>query len=97
MQNFNFTEGGYIPSSSFNFSVPYTMYGILLGSNNNFTSIWADGNSARAQGKMYIANGDAFTIIDLATKTVYDRYTQELRGRGNETLNTDGIVDINVA
>lgn len=95
--NFNFTESGYVPSSTFDFGATApNSYSILAGASNNFTSIWADTNASRSAGKMYISSGSAFTIIDLETKTVYDRYTQELKGRGNETLNTTGVVDLNV-
>ena len=93
------SSGVYVIDENDSFDIYNTTgsgYSIVPGLSSNFTAVWADENSSLSSGKLYVASEDAFTIIDLETKTVYDRYTQELKGRGNEVLDTDGIIDINV-
>jgi hypothetical protein len=95
--NFNFLQSGYVPSSDFNFGVESTTaYSILVGASNNFTAVWADSNAAFGAGKFYASSADGFSIVDLSDNSLYDAYTQTRKGRGNETLNSNDIVDINV-
>ncbi len=65
-------------------------YSILKGSSNNFTSVWVH------NGKMYVSSADAFTTINLDDNSVYDFYTQTEKGRGNEALDSNDVIDINV-
>ncbi len=90
--SFNFTESGYSPSSpySFLFGEGFNIYSILKGTSNNFTSVWVYNN------KMYVASADVLTTINLSDNSVYDWYTQTAKGRGNETLDSSNVVDINV-
>jgi hypothetical protein len=67
----------------------YTHPGILAGTSNHFTSIWAYGN------KMYVASSDAFSVVNLTTGSLIDCYTQTLGGNNNEPLIGNDIVDIN--
>jgi len=66
-----------------------SVYNILKGSNNNFTSVWVLDN------KLYVSNSDTLTIIDLNNNEIYDWYTQSHVGRANESLNHDQIIDVN--
>jgi hypothetical protein len=97
--NFNFTRSGYTPTEpyNFNFGVVLGVYEILKGLSNNFVAIWASADAGLSAGKMYIASGDTFNVIDLENQEIYDYYTQTHGGRANETLDSDDIVDINVA
>lgn len=95
--DFNFNTPGYVVSYDFNFRAPYNSYYILAGASNNFTSIWADANTGLTSGKLYIASNTGFSIVDLSNNILYDAYTQTIKGRGNETLSSNDIVDINVA
>lgn len=67
--NFNFTESGYTPSYSFNFSPPPTppvsisIYSVLAGASNNFTAIWADSDAGLETGSFYIASAAAFSAV----------------------------------
>lgn len=88
--DFNFTESGYIPGDlDFNFGAEVSIYNILKGTTNNFTSVWV------LNQKLYVSNLDALTIIDLDTNEVYDYYTQSHIGRANKSLDHDQIVDVN--
>jgi len=91
--DFNFTESGYTPSLDFQFAPipePPISYYILKGTSNNFTSIWIYNE------KMYVSSSDALTAININDNSVYDFYTQTENGRGNETLSSDNVIDINV-
>jgi hypothetical protein len=95
--NFNFVTGGYVPTSNFNFGVEaITSYSILVGTSNNFSAVWADPDAGLAGGKLYVANANGLSVINLADNSLYDAYTETRAGRGNETLNSNDIVDINV-
>lgn len=96
--NFNFTESGYSPGSPYNFdfSPPAASYPIIKGTTNNFTSIWADANAGLSASKMYIGLSGYFNVINLSDQTIYDWYSTSHTGRGNETLDGSGVVDVNV-
>jgi hypothetical protein len=97
--NFNFTEAGYTPSYDFNFGLEqtqYVIYNILAGAKNNFTAIWADPTASLTNGKMYASSAGAFSVVKLDDDTLYDYYTTTHKGRGNETLDDNTTVDINV-
>jgi hypothetical protein len=95
--NFDFTRSGYIPSSNFNFGESEGVtYAILVGSSNNFKAVWADTNAGFGAGKFYVSSSDGLSVINLEDNSLYDAYTQTRKGRGNETLSSNDIVDINV-
>jgi len=73
-----------------------TIYNIIMGTNNDFTAIWADLNSSINVGKVYVASSSTFSIVDLKNKKLTDYYTTTFGGRANETLTQDDIKDINV-
>lgn len=96
--DFDFTEGGYVPSSSFNFGGGVFVYSVLKGVLNYFSSIWADPDAGLDTGKMYVASqgtGAAFSIVDLSLNTVVDYYTTTHIGAANEALIAEDIVDLN--
>ena len=98
--DFNFTESGYVPptgSLTFMFGDSSIIVSrILFGSSNNFSSIWADPKASMSSGKMYVASFDAFSVINLKDKSIYDVYTKEISGRAGEKLSSNNIVDVNV-
>jgi hypothetical protein len=84
------SSGVYVIDESDSFlETYYTHPGILAGTSNHFTSVWAYNN------KMYVASSDAFSVVNLATGALTDCYTQTLGGNNNEPLIGDDIVDIN--
>jgi len=93
--DFNFVDSGYVVSYDFHFRSPY--HSILAGTSNNFIAIWADPDASMTNGKFYASTADATSVVNTADSSLYDAYTQTRAGRGNETLNSDDIVDINVA
>jgi len=97
MTDFNFTEGGYVPSSNFNFVSPFFTYSILAGVTNEFVAIWADPDASLTSGKFYAATADAMSVVNTADNSLYDAYSKNLPGRANEVLTSNDIVDINVA
>ena len=96
MVDFNFTESGYTPTTDFNFGVGATIYNLLKGTSNNFVAIWADVDAGLNSGKMYIGSQGNFQVINLSDQTIYDWYSETQKGRSNETLDNNDIVDINV-
>ncbi len=93
--NFDFTESGYTPTSyDFNFYTLVYAYTVLAGTSNNFTAIWADPTTSLTTGKIYIASPAVFSIVDSAV--LVDYYTTTHSGAGNESLNQDDIIDINI-
>jgi len=68
----------------------------LKGISNDFSSIWSDSTSSSGTGKMYIGSQGNFQVINLSDQTIYDWYSETQKGRGNETLDNNDIVDINV-
>ena len=97
--DFNFSESGYIPSYDFDFGEqPYepSIYYILAGLSNSFTSIWADADASLSNNKMYVASGGAFSVVNLSINQTIDRYTKTVAGGAQEALLAEDIVDINV-
>ena len=78
---------------------PYS-YPILVDSDVNFlTSVWAEPDASLTSSKIYVASsgiGSRFSVIDLATKTLYDSYSVADVGIIKDTLDDEDIVDINV-
>jgi hypothetical protein len=72
-------------------------YSLNLNGSNNFVAIWADGAAARNSNKMYISTSNGFFVIDLENKMVFDKYTQTVKGKFNETLESGDSVDINIS
>jgi len=96
--NFNFTESGYVPGSSFdfNFGAIVSIHNILKGLTNNFVAIWADFGAGLNNGKMYVSSASAFSIVNLTSQSIDDYYTTTHTGRANESLEHEDIVDLNV-
>ena len=95
--SFNFTESDYIPDSyDFDFGAEeeITVYSVLAGVSNNFTSIWADVDASLSTGKIYIASPAAFSIVN--NNVLVDYYTTTFGGRANESLDQEDIIDINI-
>jgi len=99
--DFNFEVAGYAPpapgEADFDFST--FIYRVLIGSSNIFTGIWADSNAGRNSGKMYAISwgpGVGLSVLNLETKSLYDRYTTSYGGRAEETLTNDDTRDLNV-
>ena len=89
--DFNFTTSGYTPSTpyDFNFGDILSLHFVLKGTSNDFNSVWILNN------KMYVTSGDTLTTVDLTSHSLYDWYDGSHKGRGNETLNNDDIIDVN--
>jgi hypothetical protein len=69
----------------------------LAGTSINFTGVWADKTSSISDGRVYtVSDGDgaAFSIFDLATKSLWDKYTVTEKGRTNEVLLSDDVTDV---
>jgi hypothetical protein len=99
--NFNFEASEYSPSPPLaaNFDFAAGLYYLLAGTSNYFTAVWADPDASLTEGKFYALSagpGAALTVINLDTKSINDRYTETLAGRGNETLNNTDSVDLNI-
>jgi len=95
--NFNFTDSGYVPDNyDFDFGPEeeITTYNVLAGTNNNFTSIWADPDASLSNGKFYVASPEAFSIVN--DTVLVDYYTTTHKGAANEVLEQDDIKDINI-
>ena len=96
--NFNFSESGYVASSNFNFgSDIQRVFSLLAGTSNNFIAIWADSSASLTNGKMYVSSSGAFSIVNLDDDVLYDCYTISRKGRGNELLESDTVLDISIA
>jgi len=97
MNDFDFIEDGYVPGSyDFYFGTIVTVYSILNGLSNNFTSVWASTDAGLYTGKVYVSSSDAFNIINNTTNTVEDYYTETHVGAAGEALQSNDIVDTDV-
>ena len=99
MTDFNFiTARAVLPNvSEINFDFGSTLFNILAGSSNTITAIWADTCASRSCGKVYLASygdGATFSVVDLNTKLLYDRYTTSIKGRANQVLKQNDPKDI---
>ncbi len=74
------------------------IYNILLN-NNTLTSVWADPTASLNNGKFYIGNKESLTIINHNSSQAFieDYFSKTIKGSTNETLNSEDVVDINVA
>ena len=68
--------------------------GVLVGTSNNFTAIWADPDASLNNGKFYTASPAAFSIVD--NTVLCDYYTTTHKGAVNEILEQNDIKDINI-
>jgi len=69
----------------------------LAGTSINITGIWADQASSIGSGKMYIVSsgeGAGFSVFDLDTKSLWDKYTLTDKGRTNEVLVSEDLIDV---
>lgn len=74
----------------------FESFSITLGEDAKFVSIFADPKASLNSGKLYVASSNGFFVIDLANKILYDNYTLSIKGRANELLTQESIVDITV-
>ena len=74
----------------------YESYSLTLGDNAYYLAVWADPSAGLNNGKLHVATTDGLFIIDLTKKALYDRYTQTIKGRANETLISNDIEDITI-
>ncbi len=95
--DFNFTDS-YVPGDP-DFDFALAVYSALAGTSNIFTAIWADPDASRTNGKMYALSwgpGAGLSVLDLASKVLYDFYTETESGRIDETLDANDTRDLNV-
>jgi hypothetical protein len=97
--DFDFTESGYAPSYDFDFGgAGVSIYSILKGLLNDFSSIWADPTASLTTGKMYVASqgtGASFSIVDISSNSVVDYYDVTHIGAAGEALQAEDIIDLN--
>lgn len=94
------TGYGYLEGEFFFEITTIPTYYVLSGSSSNYNSIWADPNANIESGRFYTAttgSGAALSVVDLSRNVVVDNYTIDHKGGGNEFLNDEDIVDINVS
>lgn len=101
MTDFNFIKNktSFPTASYIDFDFGKSSYNVLAGHSNNILAVWADSNTGKGAGRVYIAsagNGAALSILDLETKILYDKYTTTIKGRANEVLQSDDIEDITI-
>lgn len=99
MTDFNFIQEKFrFPTSiEVNFDFGANVNTLLAGSTNNIIAIWADYNTSKTSGNMYIVStgaGAAFSILNLETHLLHDRYTTTLKGRANVMLNQEDPIDV---
>jgi hypothetical protein len=97
MTTFNFTNDDYVSNNDFSFN-SYS-YKILSGASLNYNAIWADPNANVNSGRFYIAttgSGAALSVVDLQRNIVVDAYSMSIKGAGNEFLDKEDVVDINI-
>lgn len=102
--DFIFTEPSYSAPADgldidFLFQLPAesTLFYILAGTSYNFVAIWAEPDASLANGRFQVAStgtGAGLSVVDLASKTLYDYYTTTASGRANEALESDNIIDL---
>jgi len=84
-------------STELDFNFGAGQINVLAGNSNVITAIWAEPDAGRSSGKMHVTSygeGAAFSILDLKTKILYDRYTVTVKGRANETLKQEDPKDL---
>lgn len=74
----------------------FISYTLTLGDTSNYVGIWAGPLASLNNGKFHLSTQDGLFIIDLKDKVLYDRYTQTIKGRANEFLEQDNIIDFTV-
>lgn len=103
MPNFNFTEGGYSPPAELDFNFGEAVivtYTILAGAKNSFIAIWADENASLNNGRFYASStgtGAALSEVELSDNSLRNFYTLTQEGEGDESLQREDIVDINIS
>jgi hypothetical protein len=91
--NFNFTNPYSIPDE-YDFLFGWLTYYLLKGTSNNFTAIWADPRASITSGKMYVSSPEAFSIVNITNKTIYDYYTTTHSGIRAEALQSNDVTDL---
>ena len=91
--NFDFTQEGYSPTN-YDFLFGWYIYYILKGISNNFAAIWADPRANINSGKMYVSSPEAFSIVNITNKTIYDYYTTTHSGIRNKALQSNDVTDL---
>jgi len=69
----------------------------LAGTSVGIVGIWADVTSSSNSGKMYIVSsgvGAAFSIYDLTSDSLLDKYTLTEKGSSGQVLLSEDIIDI---
>ena len=69
----------------------------LAGTSFDIVGIWSDNVSSRTVGRMYTVSsndGAALSVIELSSGSLYDKYTILQKGRANEFLSSEDIVDL---
>jgi hypothetical protein len=97
MTDFDFITPRTTEEATLTFDFGAGVQRILAGLSNNFVGIWADPTAGSASGMVYFLStgtGAALSIVDMETKLLYDRYTKDLKGRANESLDQEDPVDI---
>lgn len=77
-----------------------TIYNILSGTSSNYGAVWADLTSNIESGRFYTTttgSGAALSVVDLSRSIVVDCYTIDHKGGGNEFLEDEDIIDINIS
>lgn len=92
--DFNFERTGYSLQTLYDFVFGFFNYYLLKGTSNNFTAIWASPRASISAAKMYVSSPEAFSIVDLTNKTIYDYYTTTHTGIRTEVLQSNDVTDI---
>jgi len=96
--NLNFTEISTDTSTDFNFGKGTLIFPILLGTNNNFNSIWVDPTASLTVGRFYLGRPEDLTIIKYKNNQAFieDYYSKTTKGVTKEVLKAEDSIDINV-
>jgi hypothetical protein len=92
--DFNFDRAGYSVPALYDFLFGRYTYYILKGTSNNFTSIWAGPQANISSGKMYTSSLEAFSIVNITNKIIYDYYTTTYSGIRNKALQSNDVTDL---
>ena len=92
--DFNFERTGYSLPALYDLLFGFFNYYLLKGTSNNFTAIWADPRASISSGKMYASSSEAFSIVNITNKTIYDYYTTTHSGIRNKALQSNDVIDL---
>ena len=97
--DFDFTEVSDSSSTyNFEFDEVVSIFTIFKGTSNFFNAIWADPKASLNSGKFYAGRQNDLSIINNNNRqvTLEDYYSKTSRGRSEDSLNSEDIIDINV-